>query len=445
MDKPSITAICKKCKKNPGAIVVRYENLCNDCFTRYVQRKFLRHMAKYREGLGADEGRKFMVCYSGGVGSTGLLDMVGAFYNVMERNEKSPRAVDGVLVVHVDESEIGEESIDDTILNEAGKRCQGSQVVRIPLSHVFDLLPSSITYTWDPQTQSLRSSPSHPPSPLPPTERFNALISSLPSPSSRSDLRAYLRTKLINNLALRENCSTILYGDSGTRSAAKILGLTASGRGHTVPYEIGDAVSSTSTQAKMEGQGEERLAVDVVRPLKDLLQQELESYLALHELTYVKSEIPELSNVKNYTIDQLMTRYFRGLEITFPSIVATVGRTAEKLGKAVESKGEAGRCRICGMPAEKDVKKWIERLTVNEPAPLEEIENSLARMQIANADAPADARKEDDKDESDVTSEVCYGCLAATRHAKAPLPWPVESVQGRANDTQSVLDKYLID
>ncbi|GAO45836.1 hypothetical protein G7K_0085-t1 [Saitoella complicata NRRL Y-17804] len=373
--------------------------------------------------------------------------MVSTFYNVMERNEKSPRAVDGILVVHVDESELGEESIDDTILKGAGQRYQGFQAVRIPLSHVFDLLPSSTTYTWDPASQSLRISPSHPSSPPPPTERLNALISSLPSPSSRSDLRAYLRTKLINNLALRENCSAILYGDSGTRSAAKILGLTASGRGHTVPYEIGDAVSSTSTstQAMMEGkgEGEERVAVDVVRPLKDLMQQELESYLALHELTYVKSEIPELSNVKNYTIDQLMTRYFRGLESTFPSIVATVGRTAEKLGRAVESKGEAGRCRICGMPAEKDVKEWIERLTVNEPAPLEEIENNFARAQIG--DAPAnDAAVADEKDETDVTSEVCYGCLAATRHAKAPLPWPVESVQGRRNDTQSVLDKYLI-
>lgn len=69
------------------------------------------------------------------------------------------------------------------------------------------------------------------------------LLSSLPSTTSRMDILSILRTRLIVEIAKKEGCAAVLWGDSTTRLAQKTLAETAKGRGFSIPWQTADGDS----------------------------------------------------------------------------------------------------------------------------------------------------------------------------------------------------------
>lgn len=146
------------------------------------------------------------------------------------------------------------------------------------------------------------------------------------------------------------------------------------------------------------------------RPLKDLSDTEITAYLDLIGHSHPDNPPAHIENTSTASIDGMMSNYISGLETSFPSIVATTGRTSDKLDFPIIY-GEKAICLVCAMPKQPDnVKTWLDNITVRDPAP-EEIQAETKESKII--------------DGSDVTGDVCYGCYTLFRSSKGIVEWPV--------------------
>lgn len=172
------------------------------------------------------------------------------------------------------------------------------------------------------------------------TERLQELIASMPSATSKVDIISTLLTRLLVDVAKRNECEAILFGDSTTRLAERTLTQTAKGRGFSLPWQVSDGMSPYGILFNY--------------PLRDLLKKELVTFSSLPSpplSDLIISQEPS-SNIsassKLTTIDDLMAQYFETVEKDYPSIVANVVRTSSKLKPMIGD--ETTACSLCGLP-----------------------------------------------------------------------------------------------
>ncbi|CCG81277.1 Cytoplasmic tRNA 2-thiolation protein 2 [Taphrina deformans PYCC 5710] len=243
-------------------------------------------------------------------------------------------------------------------------------------------------------------------------------ITSLSSRTSQEDMVALYREKLILETAREHDIQAILFGDSATALAAKTLSLTAKGRGYALPWETADHSLSHN-------------GIWNIRPLKGLMYAELLIYGRLVELP-VSSPMSTKEGKAN-SIDHLTQRYFLGLEEQFPSLVATVVRTTNKLVEPLPRDQALGDCSICGMSYRYGARKWLRDITVSEAAPVAEASSGLGRCSPEYVTGP---------------ETLCYGCVVALRGSKSDMKWPSISLiaehplQSRNNDKKTVLNEF---
>jgi hypothetical protein len=157
------------------------------------------------------------------------------------------------------------------------------------------------------------------------------------------------------------------------------------------------------------------LGIHSVRPLKDLSDTEITAYL---EILHVKplsathdTASKSVDNNPPISIDEMMINYISCLEASFPSIVATTGRTADKLDFPTTEVSSA--CLVCSMPKRSDsAKAWLDNITVTQAAPNNE-HGEWTSVQESTDDA------------DDVTDEVCYGCYILFRSSRGVVEWPI--------------------
>jgi hypothetical protein len=107
----------------------------------------------------------------------------------------------------------------------------------------------------------------------------------------------------------------------------------------------------------------------------------------------------------------MMINYISGLEASFPSIVATTGRTADKLD--LPAINDDPPCLICAMPKRSDnVKTWLDNITVTQAAPEIRSEECTLPEDVAG-------------NHKDVTGEICYGCYTLFRSSRGVIEWPI--------------------
>jgi len=169
-------------------------------------------------------------------------------------------------------------------------------------------------------------------------DRLQSLMTSISSATSRADIISTLLTRLLVDVAKRNGCESILFGDSTTRLAEKTLTETAKGRGFSLPWQVSDGLSPYS--------------VNFNYPLRDLLKKEIVTFSLItpnfSELVVFQETSHISASSKATTIDDLMAQYFETVEKDYPSIVANVVRTSSKLkpiqGDSIKS------CGLCGLP-----------------------------------------------------------------------------------------------
>ncbi len=175
---------------------------------------------------------------------------------------------------------------------------------------------------------------------LPGIDRLQALIGSMPSATSRKDIATTLLTRLLVDVAKRNSCESILFGDSTTKLAEKTLTETAKGRGFSLPWQVSDGLSP--------------YGMGFNYPMRDLLKKELVAFSSLSTpplsdlIIYQIASSHISASSKLTSIDDLMVQYFESVEENYPSIVANVVRTSSKL-KPLSGDVETA-CGLCGLP-----------------------------------------------------------------------------------------------
>ena len=180
-------------------------------------------------------------------------------------------------------------------------------------------------------------------------DKLSAMLSGLPSTTSRLDIITILRRRLIIAFAQSHDCSSLVLGDSTTRLAERTLSETAKGRGAFLPWLTADSTSLTGLK--------------IYYPMRDLLKRELILYVGATdpplETFVLDAECENNAPVssKDTTIDGLMSQYFESVEQNYPSIVANVVRTSGRLA-APDPSHDSLACGMCGLLVKPASEAW---------------------------------------------------------------------------------------
>lgn len=252
--------------------------------------------------------QKFLLPVSFGVSSTTLLSVLDQ--HLANRFAKSRMRPYALHVLHV---------VDDSVTIHADPKSHMDLVkARFP-QHTYEIINLSAAILDSDLTGAESKGDNAN------TAGLMRYLSSAKTPTDAVDLKIQLRTDLITSRAADQSCNAIIWGDSTTRLAEKIMSETAKGRG--------GLLSGLLSEASKADQGS--AAIPSSYPARDLLRKELVMYCELLEppLTALLVEQPTTValSARNSTIDDLMTTYFASVEKDYPSIVANVVRTVEKL------------------------------------------------------------------------------------------------------------------
>lgn len=325
--------LCRRCQIDPPTINVRTEPLCAACFFKYVSTKIVKRMESFRVRH-RDPGRErvLLLPLSLGPCSTCLLHILSQ--HLQGQAQKTGRTGFRLHVLYVSSPE---SEGDAAVFEKVRERYPEHLCSTIPLENV--LACDGVSELLQRQNPSPISDSEESTSTVCPAQRLASLFSSLPSPTSRTDMKAILQRKLITTFAQQNNCEAILWGDSTTRLAERTLAETAKGRGASLPWIVAD--------------GDALHGIPFYYPLRDLLSKEISSFTSMVELPLDDMILREASkpavSTKNTTIDELMRQYFESVEQEYPSIVANVVKTTGKL--CITDLGEVERqCELCDVP-----------------------------------------------------------------------------------------------
>lgn len=346
---------CRRC--NDQAILqARSENFCRQCFITYVRSKVVKKMDSFRvRNNKSDDRRRLLLALSLGVSSLSLLHILDQ--HIDRQISRTGRPGFSLHIVFINNSTEHLECSDLSSLKDIYNR------------HEYSVLDFDATVTQLAGDAAAGMEYRE--------------IETNPSPSSRADMAYIMRTNVIADHAIRQNCECVLWGHTTTALAEKVLAETSKGRGFSLPWTVNDGLSP--------------LGVNFLFPLRDLLKKEINLYANLVDLPKIRlgaeasSNPPRISS-KAVTIDSLMQDYFRSVEENYPSIVTNVVRTSAKLTS--NRRERALVCKACRMPLE------------NERANLAEW---------------ADNQLEDPPARASVQEELCYGCSRSMRGSSSAL------------------------
>ncbi|EPX72207.1 cytosolic thiouridylase subunit Ctu2 [Schizosaccharomyces octosporus yFS286] len=357
--------LCKKCKKQ-ATVMSRSEYTCDGCFVRSTENKIRRQFELLRPNLENRRSQKALLAVSGGISSMAMLET--AYYLSRHRKDNYRPMFDDFLVVHLQSKSLQNEEECTQTINVIKKAIDNRYTqCKFEVIQEEDLLKEA-SYIDGNGNFSSGGTSEH--------NTFN--LEAIPSLASRQDLLYRIREQALVAIAEKEHCDTIVFGDCGTTIAARVLELVAQGRGYAIPW-------CTSVCSKLP-----EFPVSLLRPLRDVLSSELNSYMKIKQLDYLPKEIEERPS----TISGVAENYFTNLNNHFPSLVNTVVRMSSKLGVPEVQK----TCSLCKLPMQENAEAWLQKTTVQHPSERQE-------------DAAANP-------------DICYACSVSLKNIKQPLRIP---------------------
>ncbi|KAL7811076.1 hypothetical protein V8C26DRAFT_409137 [Trichoderma gracile] len=383
---------CLRCKNPDAPYELRNVPACQDCFIDYVDSKAVKRLTVLQRETRTSsrpEPRRYVAGLSFGPCSTVLTQILDkqARYHA-SRKGSSPFEP---LVVHIDtdlsssNSNNPADAADDTpaqrLLAKYRERFPNVSFECVHLSKVLNL--KTIDWTTLPLTAAAGNENE--------TERLRRFFDSLPSVTSRADcLRLFIRHLLLN-VAMQRSYSALLFGHSTTTLASLTLSEVANGRGFAVPWQINDGLFTVCTYGGadsdcaggVQDRDDGKVQFPIYYPLREILKAEVVTYLgttpSVRDLVPCDNASSSVVSHKDQSIEEVMARYFEGVEGPYSGIVTNVVRTAGKLDRLVSSH----YCRLCGVTLDEEGDStWAGEL----------------------GDDPADGATNSD------VGKLCYGC-----------------------------------
>ncbi|KAF9003984.1 hypothetical protein BDQ17DRAFT_1279401 [Cyathus striatus] len=364
---------CVKCKELQGNIVIRHAVYCKPCFTPLITTRFRKSLEPSVNPIPDGPRKKalkaagnLMIGFSGGLGSTVLLDLAWKSYFAVKDGEgrggkEHPRnqsAWKKGLVCHVEVSGAFPGMNDRTEdIRQVAKQYE-SKLDFIPLriEDAFDekwwnsIGGRSTHLGMDSTAEDLFLTSLS--SPLTPTESLRKFISSLPTQTAVLAAINTLVRLLLLHTASAQQCSHLLLGTSLTTLSIALISGIAQGGGFSVREEAQE-------EWMRESEGEKgQMSVRVVRPLREVGIKECMIWAWWNGLKVVGREryLGGRQGIGALTRDFIM-----GLERDYPSTVSTIARTCAKLAPKEDSER---RCILCERPAQPGVQAWKSRISI---------------------------------------------------------------------------------
>lgn len=350
-----MAASCSRCKAQDAKLELRNVATCENCFREYVDSKAIKRFTVLQRETRASpkpEPRRYVAGLSFGPSSTALTQILDktAQYQA-SRKGSSPFEP---LVVHIDtDLSHPADALDTPAQKLLARYRENFPNVSLECVHLSRVL-SVRTIDWT--TIPIPADGSD-------VERLQQFFSALPSVTSRADsLRLFIRHLLLH-VAMERSYSALLFGHSTTALASLTLSEVANGRGFAVPWQISDGLFAVCTYhraADPAGAGESsqegpKIQFPIYYPLREILKNEIVTYLST--MPSVQDLIPPADKTsssvvshKDQSIEEVMARYFDGVEGPYAGIVTNVIRTAGKLDRLEMSQ----YCRLCGITLDEE-------------------------------------------------------------------------------------------
>ncbi|KAI0326630.1 hypothetical protein GY45DRAFT_1258698 [Cubamyces sp. BRFM 1775] len=440
------TNYCVKCKVAQGNLVIRHAVYCKDCFLHLVVHKFRRALeptvnpkpdGPRRTAL--KPAGNLLVGFSGGLGSSVLLDLVHRCYVALDKSTmpsdggrdhpRHERVWKKVTICYVEVCDAFPGMKDRTEeITQHLKRYDDLDFVPLRIQNAFDPswweniggkpLSSTIGAPLADEALLLQSLSSTSADPL---TSLRTYLSSLPTPTAVTTSIQTLTRLLLLHTALQTGSSHLVLGTSLTSLAVSLISGVAQGAGFNIREETqeewvpepealaGSSQESDASEGSKPAKKGKR-TVRVVRPLRDVGMKECAAWAWWSSVPVVGKEKWVWAGAKP-GIASLTKDFIVGLEKDYPSTVSTIVRTCSKLAP----KGEvSGKCILCGRPAQRGVQEWKARISIRDQPP-------------APGSTEPTRPIEAEPLQPSLVPYLCYSChttLTSKSARPLPSPWP---------------------
>ncbi|PSR75559.1 hypothetical protein PHLCEN_2v9039 [Hermanssonia centrifuga] len=370
--------------------------------------------------------------FSGGLGSTVLLDLVNRYYVSPDKSlvtaeggrdhPRNERVWKKVTVCYVEVCDAFPEMKDRTDeIREIVQKCEGVDFLPIHIQDAFDRAwwekmggkPVLSQVKIDMANENIPFSMLSDESLSSSLSALRTYIASLPTPTALSNALRSLTRVLLQYAAHFTDSSHLLLGASLTSLAVSLISSISQGGGFHVREEAQEewfadvvqehAEDSRHKKGKWRGGG-----VRVIRPLRDVGMKECAAWAWWMQLRVVGREKWRWPGAK-VGIGKLTKDFIAGLEKDYPSTVSTIVRTC---GKLAPKGGTVGKCLICERPVPEGVQEWKARISI--------------RSHETPSDAPVPLTSPDLTSLAPFICYVCHTTLTSKGTRAAPPLFPPE-------------------
>ncbi|CAG9799310.1 unnamed protein product [Chironomus riparius] len=305
---------CKKCNVDKCVIKLDFkEAMCLSCFLYYVRHKF-------RATLGSSKilNRQSDVLFDfkGTAADVCLLHMIKFAFE----EETYKRLSFKLKLVFVDENCTATTNTEDALRNRMTKIQEIKDILQqFPsftccYSTIADKIFDDISIISREKVLALIES----------EKEFSSVYHSIDTLSSKQDFMEIMRKNALRDTAHHLNCSYIFLSDISVDLAKKLISNIALGRGSSVSNDVGFLDDRIS-------------CIKIIRPLKDLNQHEVDSYVQFNNLKFCSfSNFSSNDNVAS--IQNLTSNFINQLQKNcYNSTVSTVYKCSNKIASNNET------------------------------------------------------------------------------------------------------------
>ncbi|KAJ6531827.1 hypothetical protein B0H19DRAFT_965895 [Mycena capillaripes] len=407
------TRVCGKCRTTNGNVVIRHAVYCKECFFPMVSAKFRRILKPTINAGTPTKGLKpagdLCIGFSGGLGSTVLLDLVSESYfspltgeDALKGGKDHPRNANVWKKATVCYVEIC------NALPGTRDRTEEVRAVVAQYEH-FTFLPLRIEYAFDDawwQKVGGQRPESHlsvdlanedlvmSPKPTASSDSVASLlayISALPTQTAVPTAIQNLIRLLLLHTAWSTESSHLLLGTCLTSLSVSLISSISQGGGFVVREEAQEEWQPTVHIGS-------KRTVRVNRPLRDIGMKECAVWAWWRGLKVIGKE-SVLGGKQG--IGALTKNFIVGLERDYPSTVSTIARTC---GKLAPKDSSDAMCILCERPAQPGIQEWKARISIRSFADPVLASPPPHMKDIASIPGP------EKSDAASLTPHLCYSC-----------------------------------
>uniref|UniRef100_A0A1I8NMV7 Cytoplasmic tRNA 2-thiolation protein 2 n=1 Tax=Stomoxys calcitrans TaxID=35570 RepID=A0A1I8NMV7_STOCA len=304
--------LCNKCKK-PGATykLTFREAECKECFLNYARHKF-------RAALGSSKilprNANVVLVFNGSAQSVVLLDMLhhAQTQNTFKRLHCNATVIfiDDYWICHGVTSEGDYQNFIRNIKNILSTYC-GFESFVLPLMGIDDAMSLIFNFKTLPDDYFVKVNS--------PSKDFIESLENIKSLTSRQDFVKHHRSRLIAEVARYFQCQFAFMSAISSDLAFDLLAAVALGRGASAALDVALVDNRLPND------------VQIVRPLKDLTQEEIELYARAQELYLPLYQAYGDDGGSSASLQNLTKTFVEGLQRNYSSTVSTVFRTGSKI------------------------------------------------------------------------------------------------------------------